>query len=476
MTRHRAPRRASLALSSGLLGVSTLISRVSTLALVVLLTRGAGVDAVGYYGLATLSASLVAIGLSFGMPTYLTRQVPAGLVQPSHVTRIHALRFAVLGTVAAVAYPVMAAVAPTDVSLGFFLFFAASMLDQWNETAWVRVRGTASAWKESVVNGCSSILLASVCAADLWLFDGLTFLDAARYCVMVAMLRSLAATVWSAAGRREPGGVPERLHLAKHLRQGFPYLVSDLLGLLYFRGDVLILSSFVAATQVGQYVSATGLINPAVQVASAMSVGALAYAAPRVFTGGEGGSEPTTIYRFFLQAGLAAAGVICVGLPLGVSILFGAEGGPILQLALILSLFLTARFANFGLSAILLAGGGASKRVLVLLASIAASVALNLVLVGRFGAMGSAWSAVVTEFVVAGALLWASRVRQLATPVALTMTGVVLAGGVMVASVSLFGLQTACLVVGACYLIWGIALLARQRRTARVLTYTGEAA
>ncbi|NUT22826.1 MAG: oligosaccharide flippase family protein [Hamadaea sp.] len=470
-------KRVTLLMSSGLLGLSQLVARVSTLAVMALLVRGAGTESVGYYGLATLAASLIAIGLSFGMPTYLTRQVPAAQVRPDEVVRIHGLRLVVLTGAAAVAYPVLSAMTPSAIHLGFFLFFVASLLDQWNETAWVLVRGTPKAWKEPVANSTTSLVLVAACAADLWLLDGLTFLNAAVYAAVTAAVRAGIAAALVFRGR--PRRISDPLRVKLHLRQSVPYLASDLLGLIYFRGDVLILTTFVAAAEVGEYVSATGLINPAVQVAAAMSVGALAFAAPKAFAAHAGRSDPRSIYQFFRLTGLAASGAIGLGLPIAIAILFGSSGMPILQLSVILTLFLSLRFANFGLSAILLAEGGAPRRVLVLLASIAVSVLLNLMLVRPFGAEGSAWAAMLTEFVVAVSLVWASRQRSLVRPVAMTL--VVTAGMAAMTFVALQALtpRLAAVVVGLCYLTsaaWSFVRQRGRRHAPRILTNAEEAA
>jgi O-antigen/teichoic acid export membrane protein len=452
-------------LSSGLLGMSAIVVRVSTLAMMALLVRGSGVAAVGYYGLATLAASLVAIGLSFGMPTYLTRQFPAGLVSAKEVSRIHLVRLGLLAVATLVAVPIIGTVVPGSVSAGFLLFFMASLLEQWNETAWVKVRGTAKAWRESAVNSVFGFSTVAACAVDLWMLDGLTFLDAATYVLVAATLRSVLAAVATRTGG--PATTAGTQSLAGHAKQAAPYLVSDLLGLVYLRGSVAILAFFVTANQLGEFVSASGFITPAVQVASAMGMGALAYAAPRSFAGGADATEPRVIYEFFQQAGLAAAGLISIALPLGVAILFGDEGHLILRLALILTLFLAMRFANFGLSAVLLAQGGAARRVLVLLASIAVSVPLNVGLAKLFGAEGSAWAALLTELVVAASLLFACRRRELIAPVVTTSVAVGSVAAATVAGTMLLSARWAAFGVGLCYL--GVAAwFTLRRRLGRV--------
>jgi O-antigen/teichoic acid export membrane protein len=458
-------RASSLKVASGLLGLATIVTRLTTLVVMALLARGAGTESVGYYGLATLGASFTAAALSLGFPTYLTRNVPAGLVPSPEVARIHCGRLVVLLAAAAVAYPVAGVTLAGEFRLGFFLFFLASLLEQWNETAWVLVRGTRSAWVEPLTNATTSLLLVAVCAADAWLSDGLTFGEAAIYLAVAAIVRSGAAIGMAGVWRHLR--VSRQANVARHVRQALPYFASDLLGLMYFRGDVIVLALFVSASRVGEYVSAAAIIGPAVQVAASMGVGALAYAAPRLLTGHQAADDPTAIFRFFRTSGLAAAGLIHLGLPVAVAILFGGEGHTILVLAMILALFLALRFANFGLSAILLAGGHASSRLLVLVLSIVGNVGLNIALDGSFGAYGAAWATVLTELIVAGSLLWFIHERALVRPAVVSVGFVAVAATVMVVLLEVLEPAPAALATGVLFGVGAAVSLIVQGRPAR---------
>ncbi|MEV6349556.1 lipopolysaccharide biosynthesis protein [Actinoplanes sp. NPDC051851] len=457
-------RPASLKVASGLLGLATMVTRLTTLVIMALLARGAGAEAVGFYGLATLSASFAAAALSVGFPTYLTRNVSAGLVPHPEVARIHTTRLLVMLLAAAICWPVAGFTVPGAVQLGFFLFFLSSLLEQWNETAWVLVRGTRKAWREALANAIASVTLVAACGADALLAGGLSFTRAAVYMALASLLRSVLAFWLSGVWRQLL--VPGRVDLVGRSRQAVPYFAADLLGLMYFRGDTLVLALFVAASQVGEYVSATGIVGPAVQVASSMGVGALAYAAPRVLGGGRP-DEPVTIFRFFQIAGFGATGVMLAGLPIATLILFGDEGATIMHLAMILALFLALRFANFGLSAVLLAGGKASSRLIVLVVSMLGNVALNLALDGRYGAFGAAWSTVLTELIVASSLLYFLHDRTLLRPVAASTAFVAVVAVVLVTLVELLPLAGASVGTGILFLAGAAAVVVVRRRFAR---------
>ncbi|GIF52138.1 O-antigen/teichoic acid export membrane protein [Asanoa ferruginea] len=453
-------RRPSLTVASGLLGLSSIASRLTTLVVMALLARGAGAEAVGYYGLATLSASFTAAALSFGLVTHLTREAAAGQIAPDEVARLHAGRLALLGLAVLAAWPITSVAVSPALRGAFLLFFAASLLEQWNETGWVLVRGTRRAWREAAVNGGTGALLVAACAVAATR-GGLTLDRAAVLVLAAAGLRSVVALLATGAWRVRPA----RVDVRTRLRASLPYFAADLLGLIYFRGDVFVLALFVTAAEVGSYVSAASIVGPAVQVAASMGVGALAYAARRGLAGDA--AEPLTIYRFFRLAGNLAAGALFIALPLGVTILFGSAPD-VVALSAVLGLFLALRFANYGLSAILLAEGRAGGRLLVLVYSIGGNLLLNLLLDGRYGSAGAAWSTVLTELIVATSMLWFIRDRGLVRPV-LAGVGMVAAAAAVLVGVGRFGQTPAVLATGALLLVLA-AGQALRGRGARILT------
>lgn len=459
-------QRSSLTVASGLLGLSAVATRLTTLVVMALLAAGAGTEAVGYYGLATLGASFTAAALSLGLPTYLTRDVSAGLVSPGEVARIHLVRFGLLLLAAGLAYLLADNVLAREIRFGMFLFFVASLLEQWNETAWVLIRGTRSAPAEPVTNTVTGLILVGACSVDAWLFSGLSFNHAAVYVAIAAVARSSAACVTVGIWRslRSSSGP---VNFAAHIKRSLPYFASDLLGLLYFRGDLFILAMFASASEVGEYVSAAAIIGPAVQMAASMGTGALAYAASRLLAGRPSTEDPLTIFQFFRLSGQAAAGLMCIGLPIAVWILFGDQAHDIFTLAMILTMFLALRFANYGLSTILLAHGRASSRLLVLVLSIFGNAALNLGLDGKFGAYGAAWATVLTELVVASSLLYFLRIRALVRPAVVAVGYVAVTATVMIGLLEAWRPTAAALLTGGLFLAVAALTSLIQRRASR---------
>jgi O-antigen/teichoic acid export membrane protein len=142
---------------------------------------------------------------------------------------------------------------------------------------------------------------------------------------------------------------------------------------------------------------------------------------------------------------------------------------------MILALFLALRFGNFGLSALLLAGGKASSRLIVLIASIIGNVALNLALDSTFGPFGAAWSTVLTELIVAGSLIYFIRDRALYRPVAGSILFVAVAAAVQVGTVAAVGITVASICTGVVFLAGASVLLLKRRSGRSVQTATVEA-
>ncbi len=395
--------------STGTLGLTAVLNRLSSLGLLVVLARALGQGAVAYYGLATLTASFLSLGASLGLTTYTTRAVAAGELDRRQLRAVHTARAAILVVGVAALAAASTAVVDARYATGFTIFAVAAVLDQWNETAWPVVRATDRALRESAVTVSTSVCAVLVVGA-VWLSSGLTFDTAALVWLGFAALRSLlagtATGIWPGSGPSEiravfPGAV----------RRALPYLGSDILGLAYLRGDTFVLAFFVSSAMLGDYVSASSYVIPLVQVCAAMSLGALA-------TMGRDGAGRDTggVVVFFLRAGLAIPCLLVVVLPVAVVVMYGHGHTTITVLALVLCGFVPMRFGNSALSAILIVLGGVRFRLVVVVLSVAVNVALNLALDGSLGARGAALSTVLTEAFVSLSFLF--FLRRVGSPVA----------------------------------------------------------
>jgi O-antigen/teichoic acid export membrane protein len=395
----RAAGSPSLFRTTGTLGLAAALSRLCNLGVIAALARGAGSSAVGVYGIATLVGSFAALATSLGLGTYATRERAAGSLSAQRVSAIHLGRLVLTIAAACAIWAVGRQFMSGPTAVGFFGFAAAVLLDQWNETAWALIRGTTKAHREALVNASTYGALLGV-ALTLLATGRLTFTLLGLVAALAAVARStLACVVSGVAVSVSPRASADAL--SHEVRHSLPYMASDVLGLAYLRGDTLVLSLFVSTSALGEYVAAAALTSPLVQVASAMSLGALATAATRV----TGEARESAVVGLFTRTGLAIAAALSLLLPVIVRMLYGSSHETVVALAGILTLFLPLRFLNFGLSSLVLARGMVLRRLHIVIAGVAVNVVLNLALDPFIGATGAAWATVLTEVGVTCAFL-----------------------------------------------------------------------
>jgi O-antigen/teichoic acid export membrane protein len=390
--RLRSPAGAtgSLLRTTGSLGLATVVARICSLGVIAVIARTSGQSAVGIYGLATLTGSFIALVGSAGFPTYITRGYAARVVAPREVDAIHLARLSVLIVGALSVLFASTRIEPWDIALPFTCVATAVLFDQLNETAWAKIRGTSRASTEALVNAFTYLgLLAVICV--FWSFDSLNFAAVGVMMFVVAALRSGLA--WSSGGIGLVRPTEIRKTVKRHLMPAAPFVASDVLGLAYLRGDTLVLAAFVSTASLGEYVAAASLTSPVVQVAAAMSAGAIATASARQASR----ASSLELIAFFSRCGLAVAAALCIAAPSVVRLLYGPGHQSIVQLATVLCLFLPLRFLNFSLSSVALAKGWAKQRFYVVLFSAIANIGLNVSLDPWASSMGAAWATVLTE-------------------------------------------------------------------------------
>ncbi|MGH9124981.1 MAG: lipopolysaccharide biosynthesis protein [Acidimicrobiales bacterium] len=390
--------------NSGLLGATSVVVRLTGIAFLVAIVRGGGTGAAGSYGIAVLVGTMGGFAFSLGLGTYCTRSFSIGEMIGQEVRAIHRLRaFAMLGATALLlaATPLLA----PSWRVGFLLTAASVFVDQWNETGWVICRGMGRTVVEARADLVTNVALFGVALASVVMGRGLRFDVAGALLLATALARSAVAM-------RLVGSFPtmkwsDLLPVAgQHLRAALPYCASDMLGLAYLRGDTLVLAAFASSTVVGAYVAANALVGPLVQVAAMMGVASLALMGRYRREGARNPDQAETavqhraLIALFAASGGAVAAALIVGLWIGTPLLFSSQVTAIRLLGVVLALFLPLRFANFALSAVLLAQGGAVRRLVIVAGSTLVNIVMNLAMDGRLAAFGAAWGTVLTEVVV----------------------------------------------------------------------------
>ena len=174
------------------------------------------------------------------------------------------------------------------------------------------------------------------------------------------------------------------------------------------------------------YVAANAFVGPLVQVAATMSLGSLALVARRDRHGriASGADEDAALASLFAALGAAVACALVVGLWPVVAVLFPTHVGTIRNLGIVLALFLPLRFLNFAFSALLVARGGAARRLWIVAGTTALNVTLNLAFDGHLGAFGAAWATVLTEVGVTALFVLSLRAVRVGAPVAVIVATV----------------------------------------------------
>jgi O-antigen/teichoic acid export membrane protein len=241
----------------------------------------------------------------------------------------------------------------------------------------------------------------SVVRQALWLGIVLALIWAGAPLVWVILGRLTAASVEAGLnwhfGHRYLEGPKEFLSpVAKILvRGGFVVTLAALASNVYLRIDQVMLHRMVGDVPLGQYAQAVRISElfealPAAFVSSLFPLLCAALADPPRFR-----RLLDISFRYMTLAGAALSLTFCVGARLVIHTLYGAQFAPAAPLLAVLIWSETAIFFWSTLSNALFADG-MQKYVLVSSVSGAViNIALNLVLIPRWGALGASWATVI---------------------------------------------------------------------------------
>jgi len=209
----------------------------------------------------------------------------------------------------------------------------------------------------------------------------------------------IASITWLAT--RTPGGL--RLGsragpgtIRDLLRTMIPFAAGFIALTTHSKVDVLLLAHWWPPSEVGVYTAAHKFID----IVQALAVVAAAAIYPRLsrLTGtGDAERATTRLVELTLFAGLAVGGALWLGRQAGVNLLFGEGYGGAVAVTGVVAIAIPALAVNI-VSGYALAAAGRMNRVATLYAvALAIKVALNLWLVPRGGAPGTAGALAITE-------------------------------------------------------------------------------
>ncbi|MFL6436225.1 MAG: oligosaccharide flippase family protein [Terriglobales bacterium] len=192
------------------------------------------------------------------------------------------------------------------------------------------------------------------------------------------------------------------------LRESFPVGITSALVILYFRLDTLFVFKFAGAVALGLYSACFRVIEPALMIPSSFSTTAYA-----VLSSTDSGSNTIrramqTVLRTMWPAYTAIGALAVTGLLAGKVFLerffpMYLQAYPIMM---ILIFALLARSANMGLTSIFHSRGLYSTITRIAAVNLCVNLILVLLLVEKYGAVGAAWAALLTEGVNTTIQLW----------------------------------------------------------------------
>jgi O-antigen/teichoic acid export membrane protein len=203
--------------------------------------------------------------------------------------------------------------------------------------------------------------------------------------------------VWLAFTLRRVRPGFDLLDTLRVVRYSNQYAVSNILGQVYFRADVVMLSALAGIREAGIYAAAYKLV----ELVSKVAVVSGRVFAPAIF---KASHEPGKAYqvfssfmtRFMAIAGLVAGVTAFVLAEDLIILLFGesfAASAPILR---VLAGVMASRCMMVALQLLLSSADLHFRRVAALAATVAVSIGLNAVLIPLYGAHGAAWSGLIS--------------------------------------------------------------------------------
>ena len=214
------------------------------------------------------------------------------------------------------------------------------------------------------------------------------------------------------AARLQPG-IRLSLHPGRAfalLKRGLPFTLHVGLYVILTRIDVLFVERLSDEVTLGVYTAVTRLTTPLTVVSMVTAVAIFPIVSRFV-------SEDAAIaHRIVLRSmkrlgliGLTIAAIVMLGAGIIVGILYGAPFAASVSVLSIAIWYLPSFYFSQVVGDLLVASNRVWAMVWITLASLAVSVALNLVLIPRYGAYGAAWTTVVCEALRGGAIILYAR-------------------------------------------------------------------
>ena len=393
--------------------ISVAVEKGCRLALIVIAAPILGPTAFGAYQFALTLTALFAMVADVGLSTWTIR----GLARDRRRSReIAAVGFRVRG-LGVLPFLLAAGIAaylsgPGASRVLIVLLGVAAVANMFGDYAGAIFRGLERLRDEAVLNIGRALLVTAVALAALRASGGSAIGLAAG--MAAGSLVSAAYGRWLVFSRTDVlvgdrsqlgGGVAIRQALV----ESAPIWVAMLLGLLYYKIDVLILRAIAGDAELGAYSAAykvfeAAAILPTIVMAAGLPPLARAYRDPARRRHWE-----RRLAGVLLAMGaLVAVGIYVARRPI-VGLLFGADFVAAVPSLGILAATIPLSFVNAGLLQFLIARGLERRSVVLSGVLLMINVGVNLVAIPRLGGPGAAWATMVTEAAVTLGCLVALR-------------------------------------------------------------------
>jgi O-antigen/teichoic acid export membrane protein len=382
--------------------VSLPVERAARLLLVMIAAPALGESGFGVFQFAATVSSLVALGSDIGLSVWTTRALARDRTRAAAIVgtglRLRAAAtlpcLLVLGAAASLtrsadARHAMALLGLSALANSFVDYFGAVF------------RGYERLGDEAAVNMTRAALTLGIGWAALAYARSVTGLALG---LLLGTLVSLGHAAWTFRHRYGlraiAGTVFDRTLARAAIGQGIPLWLSTLVSLLYFKADVIMMRAIRGDAELGAYSAAYKifealLLFPAVGMAAAFPPLARAGVDPARRRRLE-----ALVLAVLLGVGLVAAAVIfAFTRPLVVAVYGDGYLAAVPSLR-VLSIALPILFFNSALRQFLIARDLERHFLVVSLVMLLVNVALNTVLIPRFGGPGAAWSTLLTEVVL----------------------------------------------------------------------------
>jgi O-antigen/teichoic acid export membrane protein len=407
------------------------LARSLSFLLTVLLARSFGAEGYGSFAVAWYGAWMLSQATDLGLHLVTLRSLSRKLhdrVLASAVAAKASVTLLVVSGAAVVhwAYPLY----PGSARLLSYLL-CAQLVSSWTELAGIALRSRGRIALEGVL---LTLLRTGWLAAGIWTIAAGTGHDPTGSLERLASalffsglpVLALAWVLVTRSGRFALGSASpvEALALVK---QALPLAVTTAITLVYLRADLLIVAALRSAEEAGLFQSAFRLLEATFVLSGGIAAGTFPFVAGRM---GREGFEG--LARFVLALELAC------GVPLAcafvffsdriVTLVYGPSFGGAAPVLAVLGVALVAIFANALTTHLLVASGRTGRLVASMSVRLGVGVALDVLLVASWGALGGALAVAVAEWsLLAVSSLWVAdllgRPRSSPAPESVTPEG-----------------------------------------------------